>query len=145
MSAPNRARNPSSDGLRRIDTSALRHNAQVASEILKTLANPSRLVMLCLLAEGERSVSELAALLDERQPTVSQQLARLRSERLVQTRRDGQQVFYTLASDEVGSLIVALHAIFCAKPRSKAKVTVVKATKVAAVKKTTARNKGLNR
>ncbi|WP_322514387.1 metalloregulator ArsR/SmtB family transcription factor [Rhodopseudomonas palustris] len=140
MSVPKRARRPSTDGLRDVDTSDLRDNARVASEFLKTLSNPSRLVMLCLLAEGEKSVSELAATLDERQPTVSQQLARLRGERLVETRRDGQQVFYSLASEEVRSLILALHAIFCAKPRSKAaKVTVLRPVKAVAAKKTSAR------
>jgi ArsR family transcriptional regulator, virulence genes transcriptional regulator len=101
----------------RVDTSELRKNAGVASEFLKTLSNPSRLIILCQLAEGEKSVSELAELLDERQPTVSQQLARLRSERLVYARRDGQQVFYSLASEQVRSLITALHATFCGKTK----------------------------
>ncbi|MBI5132768.1 MAG: helix-turn-helix transcriptional regulator [Rhodopseudomonas palustris] len=138
MAVPSRARKPSPDGLARVDTRELRDNAAVASEFLKTLSNTSRLVILCQLAEGEKSVSELASLLDERQPTVSQQLARLRSERLVQTRRDGQQMFYSLASEEVRSLIVALHAIFCAKPRSKSKVTLLRPVKAGA-KKTGAR------
>lgn len=109
--------------LKRVDTSELRENAAVAAEFLKTLSNVSRLIMLCQLAEGEKSVSELTGLLDERQPTVSQQLARLRSEKLVQARRDGQQVFYSLASEEVRSLIVALHATFCRKDRGKDKPT----------------------
>ncbi|WP_425328444.1 ArsR/SmtB family transcription factor [Rhodopseudomonas palustris] len=114
-----------------MDTSELRQNVLVASEFLKTLSNASRLLMLCQLAEGEKSVSELAALLEERQPTVSQQLARLRAERLVETRRDGQQVFYSLASDEVRSLILALHGIFC-KPSGKDKVTVLRPRAAAA-------------
>lgn len=105
----------------RVDTSELREHAVVASEFLKTLSNVSRLVLLCQLAEGEKSVSELTELLDERQPTVSQQLARLRGERLVQARREGQQVFYSLASEEVRSIIVALHATFCRKPRGRDK------------------------
>lgn len=107
--------------LPRIDTSELRRNAGTAAEFLKTLSNPSRLIILCQLAEGEKSVSELAELLDERQPTVSQQLARLRSERLVYARRDGQQVFYSLASEEVRSLIAALHATFCGKSKRQAR------------------------
>ena len=121
MPVSKRVRKPSGAALARVDTSELRENVLVASEFLKTLSNASRLLMLCQLAEGEKSVSELAALLDERQPTVSQQLARLRAERLVETRRDGQQVFYSLASDEVRSLILALHAIFC-KPSGKVAV-----------------------
>jgi len=139
MSVPKRARKPSTDGPARVDTSDLRKHALVASEFLKTLSNVSRLVMLCQLAEGEKSVSELAVLLDERQPTVSQQLARLRSERLVQPRRDGQQVFYSLASEEVRSIILALHAIFCAKPRGKAKVTALRPATSRVAKKTAAR------
>ncbi|MCG6207436.1 metalloregulator ArsR/SmtB family transcription factor [Rhodopseudomonas sp. HC1] len=118
MSVPKRVRKPSGGAPAHVDTSELRQNVLVASEFLKTLSNASRLLMLCQLAEGEKSVSELAVLLEERQPTVSQQLARLRAERLVETRRDGQQVFYSLASDEVRSLILALHAIFC-KPGGK--------------------------
>jgi len=121
MPAPTRARKPSSPALKRVDTSELRENAGIASEFLKTLSNVSRLIMLCQLAEGEKSVSELTELLDERQPTVSQQLARLRSEKLVLARRDGQQVFYSLASEEVRSLILALHATFCRKSRGKEK------------------------
>ncbi|WP_031337349.1 metalloregulator ArsR/SmtB family transcription factor [Rhodopseudomonas sp. B29] len=116
MPASSAARKPSPMG-RPLDTSQLRANAAQASEFLKTLANASRLVMLCQLAEGEKSVSELTELLGERQPTVSQQLARLRSERLVAARRDGQQVFYSLASDEVRTIIAALHTTFCKKPR----------------------------
>ena len=110
-----------SPALKRVDTSELRENAVVAAEFLKTLSNVSRLIMLCQLAEGEKSVSELTELLDERQPTVSQQLARLRAEKLVQARREGQQVFYSLASEEVRSLILALHATFCRKDRDKDK------------------------
>jgi ArsR family transcriptional regulator len=118
----------SSTAVKRVDTSELRENAVVAAEFLKTLSNVSRLIMLCQLAEGEKSVSELTELLDERQPTVSQQLARLRSERLVLARREGQQVFYSLASEEVRSLILALHATFCRKDRGKDKAAAAPRT-----------------
>jgi ArsR family transcriptional regulator len=120
MPASTGARKPST-APKRVDTSELRDNAVVAAEFLKTLSNVSRLVMLCQLAEGEKSVSQLTELLDERQPTVSQQLARLRSEKLVLARREGQQVFYSLASEEVRSLILALHATFCRKDRGRDK------------------------
>src|SRR5665647_2036663 len=78
-------------------------NAKRASDFLKALAHESRLMILCILAEGEKSVSELEAILDLRQPTVSQQLARLRADGLVSTRRDGKAVYYNLASQEAVS------------------------------------------
>jgi DNA-binding transcriptional ArsR family regulator len=73
-------------------------------------------VILCLLVEGEKSVSEIEQLLSLRQPAVSQQLARLRSDGLLETRRDGKNVYYSLARPEVREIIAALHAAFC-KPR----------------------------
>lgn len=130
MAAASGARK-TSPTLKRVDTRELRENAVVAAEFLKTLSNVSRLIMLCQLAEGEKSVSELTELLDERQPTVSQQLARLRSEKLVQARREGQQVFYSLASEEVRSLILALHATFCRKDRDKDKPVAASRAKAA--------------
>jgi DNA-binding transcriptional ArsR family regulator len=87
--------------------------AQDASDFLKALAHESRLMVLCLLSEKERSVSELERILALRQPTISQQLARLRDERLVKTRRDGNVIYYSLASEEVRKIIEALYTIFC--------------------------------
>jgi DNA-binding transcriptional ArsR family regulator len=98
---------------RRVDIAELLDRARDASEFLKALAHESRLVILCLLAEGEKSVMELADLLDQRQPSVSQQLARLKSEDLVQTRRDGKFIYYSLAREEVRDVILVLHAAFC--------------------------------
>lgn len=91
-------------------------NAKEASRFLKALAHESRLVILCVLAEGEKSVTELEELLDLRQPTVSQQLARLRMDDLVKTRRDGKTVFYRLASEEVQTVVHAVYDAFCGKP-----------------------------
>ena len=88
-------------------------NAEVASHFLKTLANENRLLILCLLASGERSVSELEENLALRQPTVSQQLARLRADNLVNHRRSGKTIYYTLANDDVRQVIQALYALFC--------------------------------
>lgn len=102
----------------RVDIAELLKHARVASEFLKALAHESRLVILCLLAEGEKSVMELAELLGERQPAVSQQLARLKGEHLVQARRDGKHIYYSLARDEVRDVIVALHTAFCAPART---------------------------
>jgi DNA-binding transcriptional ArsR family regulator len=92
-------------------------NARRASEFLKALAHESRLIILCILAEGEKSVSELEYELSLRQPTVSQQLARLRADGLVSTRREGKIIYYSLASDEARTVIGAIYDVFCGKPR----------------------------
>jgi DNA-binding transcriptional ArsR family regulator len=92
-------------------------NAKRASAFLKALAHESRLIILCILAQGEKSVSELEQELNLRQPTVSQQLARLRADRLVATRRDGKVIYYSLASDEARTIIGAIYDVFCRKVR----------------------------
>ena len=92
-------------------------NAKRASDFLKALAHESRLIILCILADGEKSVSELERELSLRQPTVSQQLARLRADGLVSTRRDGKIIYYSLASDEARAIIGAIYDVFCRKPR----------------------------
>src|SRR5437762_8118578 len=94
-------------------------NARQASDFLKALAHESRLMILCILAEGEKSVSELEDILALRQPTVSQQLGRLRTDGLVTTRRDGKTVYYALASEEARVIIGAIYDVFCRKLRSK--------------------------
>ena len=90
----------------------MRH-ARDASEFLKALAHEGRLVILCLLSERERSVTELESILDLRQPSVSQQLARLRADNLVQTRRDGKNIYYSLASEEARRIVAVVHDLFC--------------------------------
>ena len=92
-------------------------NARRASDFLKALAHESRLMILCILAEGEKSVSEREDILSLRQPTVSQQLARLRADGLVSTRRDGKAIYYNLASDEARVVIGAIYDVFCRKQR----------------------------
>ena len=94
-------------------------NAKRASNFLKALAHESRLVILCILAEGEKSVSELEHELELRQPTVSQQLARLRADGLVSTRRDGKIIYYSLASEEARMVIGAVYEAFCRKARKR--------------------------
>ena len=88
-------------------------NARAASDFLKALAHESRLIILCLLAERERSVTELEELLSLRQTTVSQQLARLRLDDLVVARRDGKTVYYSLADEQVKLFIRAVYDKFC--------------------------------
>ncbi|MBC2859528.1 metalloregulator ArsR/SmtB family transcription factor [Stappia sp. 28M-7] len=87
--------------------------AKTASDFLKAIAHESRLLILCILAEGEKSVTELEALLSLRQPTVSQQLARLRMDKLVTTRREGKTVYYRLANDDARQIIEAVYTVFC--------------------------------
>jgi DNA-binding transcriptional ArsR family regulator len=94
-------------------------NAKRASDFLKALAHESRLMMLCILAEGEKSVSELEQQLSLRQPTVSQQLARLRADGLVNTRREGKTIYYSVASDEARTVIGAIYDVFCRKTRKR--------------------------
>jgi DNA-binding transcriptional ArsR family regulator len=88
-------------------------NARDASEFLKALAHESRLVILCLLIQGERTVTELEQLLDMRQSAVSQQLARLRADDLVEARREGKNVYYSIARPEVIEIVGSLHQAFC--------------------------------
>lgn len=96
------------------DLDQLMGKARKASEFLKALSHESRLIVLCLLAERERSVSELEQILSLRQPTVSQQLARLRLDGLVTTRREGKAILYSLANDDVRRVIGVLYSIYCA-------------------------------
>ena len=96
------------------DLTQLAENAGRAADFLKALANQNRLTILCLLSEGERSVSELEASLGIRQPTLSQQLAVLREENLVDTRREGKAIYYSLASRDVEEIISVLYRIYCA-------------------------------
>lgn len=88
-------------------------NAESAAAFLKTLAHEGRLMILCHLGGGEKSVGELETLLDMRQAAVSQMLARLREEGFVTTRRDGKTVYYRLANDQTSEVIGLLHRLFC--------------------------------
>jgi DNA-binding transcriptional ArsR family regulator len=94
-------------------------NARRASDFLKALAHETRLLLLCLLSERERSVTELENLLSLRQPTVSQQLARLRLDGLVTTRRDGKTIYYRINDDGARRVIALLHEIFCREDHAK--------------------------
>jgi len=100
----------------------LEKNVKVASTFLKSLANRNRLVILATLAEGEKSVGELQEILDIQQPTLSQQLARLRGDKMVNTRRDAKQIYYSLNSDEAEIVMGLVFELFRAgekKPVSK--------------------------
>ena len=100
-------------GAEPIDLDRMMASARRASGFLKAIAHESRLLVLCFLGEGERSVTELEQLLQLRQPTVSQQLARLRLDGLVKTRRDGKTVYYSLADEGTGRFISVLYDRYC--------------------------------
>jgi DNA-binding transcriptional ArsR family regulator len=93
----------------------LMRNARRASDFMKALSHENRLLLLCLLAEGEKSVGELEAILSLRQAAVSQQLARLRLDGLVSARREGKTVIYAIADEGARRMIGVVHDIFCAK------------------------------
>lgn len=93
--------------------SDLEQNARKASSLLKALGNERRLLILCHLAEGEKSVGELETLISLSQSALSQHLARLRRDGLVSTRRAAQTIYYSLAGREAAAIMETLHALFC--------------------------------
>ena len=97
---------------------SLRDAAQEASDLLKALANPGRLLLLCELAQSERNVSELEEHTGIRQPSLSQQLGVLRDEKLVETRRDGKNIYYRISSPQALAVMRTLHEEYCAKEAS---------------------------
>lgn len=88
-------------------------HAETASSFLKALSHEGRLMILCHLATGEKSVTELETLLSSRQAAVSQQLARLRLEGLVSHRREGKAIYYSLADERVRRVLELMHDLFC--------------------------------
>ena len=102
------------------DIELLMEQARKAGDLMKALSHESRLLILCILVEGERSVSELEDIMNMPQAAVSQQLARLRFDRLVSTRRDGRMVYYSIADEEVAQLVQMLYEFFCKPVRDKA-------------------------
>ena len=96
-----------------IDIDQLRDNADEAGQLLKALGNPDRLLLLCQLVAGEMNVGELEDRLKIVQPTLSQQLGVLRREGLVDTRRDGRQIYYSISSPQALAVIETLYQLFC--------------------------------
>ncbi len=97
-----------------MEVAELQDKAVDAAKLLKSMSNESRLLILCNLVEGEKSVGELEALIKLRQPSLSQQLARLRRDGLVDTRRDSKRIYYSISSDPVRPVLNLLHEQFCA-------------------------------
>jgi DNA-binding transcriptional ArsR family regulator len=98
-----------------IDPEELRRAAGQAVGALKLLANEDRLLLLCELSRGEMCVSELEDALDIHQPTLSQQLGVLRSEGVVHTRREGKNIYYSVADKALLDILAVLYRLYCPK------------------------------
>jgi len=96
-------------------TASMRKAAKEATAMLRALANEDRLLLLCQLSQGEKSVSELEELLGIHQPSLSQQLGVLRTEGLVSTRRDGKRIYYSIADLKVLAMLQTMYEIYCPK------------------------------
>lgn len=94
----------------------LQANARKASTLLKAMSNERRLLILCHLAQGEKSVGELEELVMLSQSALSQHLARLRRDKLVRTRRSAQSIYYSLYGEEAKAIMVTLHQLYCYSP-----------------------------
>lgn len=97
----------------------LKSHARRAGALLKAMSNPARLMVLCQLAQGEKSVGELEGAVDLSQSGLSQHLALLRRERIVTTRRAGQTIFYSLVSADAAAVMRTLYDVFCGKAAGK--------------------------
>ena len=95
------------------DMAQLEENATRACDLLKAMANPARLMVLCQIADGEKSVGELERAVGLSQSGLSQHLAVLRSKNLVSTRRDAQTIYYALSSNEAAAVMATLYDVFC--------------------------------
>ena len=96
-----------------LNTARMAERAEEAAELLASMANPKRLLVLCHLVEGERSVGDLAERVQLGQSALSQHLSKMRALGLVKTRREAQTVFYRLASSEVRALLATLYDLYC--------------------------------
>ena len=96
-----------------VDFQAMQQAAAKAGGLLKVLANSDRLLLLCQMSQGEYCVSELEAMTGIKQPTLSQQLSVLREEQMVSTRREGKQIFYSIASPEAMAVMKVLYELYC--------------------------------
>jgi len=101
------------DAIADMNMAELQSRALRAAGMLKAMANPVRLMVLCQLAEGEKSVGELEKVADVSQSALSQHLALLRERGLVSNRREGQSIFYSLNGPEAPALLAALYEVYC--------------------------------
>lgn len=98
----------------KLDVDKLRAAADEATGLLRALANTDRLLLLCLLSQGERCVGELEEQLGIQQPTLSQQLTVLRTQEFVSTRRDGKWIYYSVSDPKALAVLETLYRLFCA-------------------------------
>jgi len=98
-----------------IDLERMRTSADEACRLMKVLSNPDRMLLLCEISQGEKCVGELEDILDIHQPTLSQQLTVLRNEELVETRRDGKLIYFSLSSDIAVDVMTLLYKHYCRK------------------------------
>ncbi len=96
-----------------MDLEVMRANAAQASALLKSLANPSRLMVLCALVNREHTVGELEEITGLSQSAISQHMARLRDEKIVATRREAQWIYYSLADEAVKAILGTMHELYC--------------------------------
>lgn len=99
-----------------LNVERMRASAHDACDLLKALANPHRLMIVCSLIDGEKSVGALAQTLGVRETLASQHLGLLRRDGVVTTRREGQTIFYALASGQARAVIETLSNLYCATP-----------------------------
>lgn len=104
-----------------IELEILRRSADSACRLMKALSNPDRLLLLCQLTQGEKRVGELEELVGISQPTLSQQLGVLREEGLVNTRREGKNIYYQIASPQALAVMNVLFEQFCGPSQAAAK------------------------
>ncbi|MFN7011514.1 MAG: ArsR/SmtB family transcription factor [Allorhizobium sp.] len=110
-----------SSGMEKDQLEGFMSKARAASTLLKALSHETRLLILCILSQGEKTVGEIETILGLQQAVVSQQLARLRMERIVSTRRDGRLIYYSIADPGLTDLVSVLYDMYCG---SKASVSV---------------------
>lgn len=100
-----------------MDIEQMRQAATETAAVLRSLSHPDRLMLLCQLSQGELSVGELEEMLGIQQPNLSQQLGVLRAERLVDTRREGKRIFYSVKDPKVLHLLSTLYLLYCPQPQ----------------------------
>lgn len=117
---PKTSQTPGRDDCAVVPADDMIEQAQHAAAFLKALAHEGRLMILCFLSSGEKTVTELEQLLGSRQAAVSQQLARLRLEGLVQCRRDGKAMYYSVGDPRVARMIALVYDMFCKQAEQRA-------------------------
>jgi DNA-binding transcriptional ArsR family regulator len=121
---------PGATSMPELDARAMRRHAATAARLMRSLANPHRLLVLCVLSEGELSVSELNRRIALSQSALSQHLAVLRREKLVRTRRESQTIYYSVADGAAMDIVQLLHDKYCCTPpRSVARPAASKANR----------------